>query len=132
VSGSGDNPWRPPDGSGEERSGVPPYPPPGYPRGWGGPPVRRPGLALGIALSSGAQLAVALVVLGLALGGSGVDLTWAPFASLAVVVTGIVLVVVRRQDRVGEGMIIGWAIGLVLVPLVLFGLCVQALSGQPL
>lgn len=83
-------------------------------------------------LSGGAQAVVAAVVTGLALSGSGVDFTLAMYASLAVVVTGIVLAVARRQDRIGEGIVIGWAIGLVLVPLVVFGMCVQAMQDNPL
>ncbi|MFC7479959.1 hypothetical protein ACFQX7_07855 [Luedemannella flava] len=44
-------------------------------------------------------------------------------------VAGIILLVGQRPFRgVGLGLLIGWAVGLLIVPVVGFGLCVQAFS----
>jgi uncharacterized membrane protein YhdT len=71
---------------------------------------------------------IAAAALGLIFSGRGPNASWAALASLVVLVVGVVLAIRRRDNRLGEGLILGWAISLLLVPLVLFGLCVQLLS----
>lgn len=76
------------------------------------------GLGVGAALSGGDQLSGALLTI----------LIGQVLVFVACIALGIVLLV--RGDRgIGLGLLIGWAVGVLVLPVVGFGVCVAALSG---
>jgi hypothetical protein len=116
-------------------------PPPGsfeVPRGMG-PRPRRPirggRVAAGVGIALGGHvLSIVVPVVGAAAGSE--DLMWSGLLvmlgaqlllALACLVLGIVLTV-KQDGGIGIGLLIGWGVGLLIVPVVGFGLCVAAFN----
>lgn len=49
-------------------------------------------------------------------------------AAVALLIAGIVLANIRRDSGLGAGLLVGWALGLVLVPMLTTGVCVGLLN----
>jgi hypothetical protein len=99
-------------------------------------PIRGGRVAAGIGIALAAHLATLLVlVLGLLVdnddvAGAGVlTLLVGQFIAFVVCLTVGIVRTVRQDGGVGVGLLIGWAVGLLIVPVAGFGLCVWALSG---
>jgi len=114
---------------------VPPPPPP--PRG-PSRPIRGRRIAAGIGIALAAHLATLLLLLigllfrnGDFAAGPGLIalLVGQALVFVGCLVMGIVLTV-RQDGGVGVGLLIGWAVGLLVVPVAGFGLCVWAISGS--
>jgi hypothetical protein len=111
---------------------VPPPPPPPGAR----PRIRGRRVATGLAFALAGHLAtIALMLAGLVVGDKGfvsgagllVMLGGQLLLFVVCLVVGIVLTV--RHDGVGVGLLIGWAVGLLVAPVSGFGLCVWAIGG---
>jgi hypothetical protein len=50
--------------------------------------------------------------------------------AIAALVVGIILAVKGRDGGIGVGIIIGWAVGLIISPVVGFGVCVAIINGS--
>lgn len=122
----------------------PPYQPP--PQGsWAVPPdPRYPGgpqrrsvkagrVFAGLGIAIGAHL-LTLVVAVVGVAGGSEDVIWAGLwiglggqllVFLVCLIVGIVLTV-RQDGGIGVGLLIGWAVGVLIIPVLGFGLCVAA------
>lgn len=113
-------------------------PPPPRPPGRPGRPIRGGRIAAGIGIALAAHLAtLVLLIVGLLLGNedlaAGPGLVALLIGQFVVFVAALVVGIVRtvQQDGgVGIGILIGWAVGLLVVPVAGFGLCVWAISGM--
>lgn len=120
--------------------------PPPYPQ-WGAAPPPPPGarpilgrrVAVGIGLAMLAHLisigaaVLAIVVAGQTSAGSTAWLV-APLGAQLLVFVGCmvlgILGIVRGDGGVGLGLLVGWALGIIVLPVIGFGICVAALSSQ--
>ena len=111
-------------------------PPPPEQAGSGKRPIRPARVWLGIGIALGAHLFTILIGWLAALLFSGEDVVLFLFVSgaaqillaIAALVVGIILVVKARDGGVGVGIIIGWAVGLIISPIVGFGVCVSLVN----
>jgi hypothetical protein len=101
------------------------------------PPIRGRRVALGVALAiAGHLLTVGIAVLFVRSGGAGAAWLSAGLIAqallfIACLVIGIVLI--SRGDRgLGIGLIIGWAVGVIVIPVVGFGACILLISSSGL
>jgi hypothetical protein len=123
---------------------TPPYQPP--PQGsWAVPPdPRRPGaphrrpvrvgrVFAGLGIAMAAHL-LTLVVALVGVAGGNDDVIWAGLwiglagqllVFLGCLIAGIILTV-RQDGGIGIGLLIGWAVGVLIIPVIGFGLCVAA------
>ncbi|HYN96355.1 MAG TPA: hypothetical protein VES42_21135 [Pilimelia sp.] len=115
----------------------PQFPPPGQPPP-GQPPIRAGRIFGGIGIMLAAHAVVTtLVVLGVAgvagdqasIGLSAVGLVLEVVLLVAAIVVGLRLM--NRGDRgLGLGLIIGWPVGLLVLPVIGFGVCVAVLASS--
>jgi hypothetical protein len=118
----------PPQGS----WGVPPPPrPPGPPRR----PVKGGRIMAGVGIAlAGHLLTLVVAAAGVAVGNDDVAFAgiWlgmiGQFVLLAVCLAVGITLTARQDGGIGIGLLIGWAVGLLIVPVVGFGLCVAALD----
>lgn len=126
--------------------GPPPYGPPPYgPPPYGPPPgppargrIRGTRVATGIGIALAAHgLTIAAMVVGVATDnseyafGAGLIamLVGQAVVFLACLIVGVVLIA-RQESGIGVGLLIGWAVGVLVAPVVGFGLCVWMLNGS--
>lgn len=112
--------------------------------GWNVPPPPRPAsrpiqgrrVAVGIGIALAAHLlSISVIVLGALLQdddvlgvGLGVMLIGQAVVFLTCLTVGIVLTA-KQDGGVGVGLLIGWAVGLLVAPVAGFGICVLAMEG---
>ena len=112
-------------------------PPPPQPRQPG--QIRGGRVALGIGIASAAHIAVIAIGLILlfsfdderALNGLVVGLVGEVVVFIVCLTLGIVFLAKTNGDKgLGLGLLIGWAVGVIVFPVIGFGVCVAVLSGQ--
>jgi Ca2+/Na+ antiporter len=113
---------------------YPPTPPP--------PPEPRPIRGSKVGLGIGISIGLHVLVIGAGIGFSalavqssdqlatalGLMLLGELLVFLAVIIWGV-LQIVRGDRGLGVGLLIGWAVGVIVLPVVGFGVCVATLSG---
>lgn len=121
-----------PPGTGSPPPGPPPY----------GPPpdrlIRGSRVALGGGLAILAHLLTIVAPVAIVTGGvtASRDATWLAVALAGQVLTFLgcmvfgILGIVRGDRGLGLGLLIGWAVGVVVVPVVGIGVCIAAFNGQ--
>jgi hypothetical protein len=114
----------------------PPPPDPGV--GGGKRPIRTGRVWAGIGIAIGAHLLTILIgwIAALLLSGEKVVnflfVTGAAQVLLAIaaLATGITLIVKGRDGGIGVGIVIGWAVGLIISPVIGFGVCVTLVNNN--
>lgn len=115
---------------------TPPPPPPPDPAGSGKRPIRTGRIWAGIGIAVGAHLFTILVgwIAALLISGEKVVnfllVTGAAQVVLAIaaLAVGITLIVKGRDGGIGVGIVIGWAVGLIISPVIGFGVCVTLVN----
>jgi hypothetical protein len=106
-------------------------------------PQRRPGFGRGIWIAFGSYGLIGVLLIGFTVGdillhrgednypGATPVVAFSFLfvaASLALLITGVSLAVSRKDSGMGAGLLLGWGLGLVLVPVLTMGACLGALN----
>lgn len=109
-----------------------PPPPPGQPFGGGREPIRAVDVWVGIAMATlGHLLTIVITVVALAFRGDvGLIVGFGSQAVLFVACLTLGIVALTRQVRrgLGLGLLIGWGVGVIVLPVVGVGACIYMLS----
>jgi hypothetical protein len=106
-------------------------------------PQRRPGFRRGLGIAFGVYGAIAVLLVVFSVG----DIWLHPdsesytglaaafgfsvlflIASLVLLIVGVSLGVTRKDSGIGAGLLLGWGLGLVIVPMLTFGACLGLLN----
>ncbi|HZM79067.1 MAG TPA: hypothetical protein VFC19_25335 [Candidatus Limnocylindrales bacterium] len=112
---------------------TPPPPPPPDPGGSGRRPIRPGRVWTGIGIALGGHLLTILIGWLVAILISGeqvlnfllVATAGQILLAIAALVVGIILTVKGQDGGIGVGLLIGWAVGLIISPVIGFGVCVS-------
>jgi hypothetical protein len=116
----------------------PDWTPPPPPQASGRRPIRPGRIWVGIGAALGGHLLTILIAWIVALGVSGEKPVNFLFVAgigqvvlaIAALAIGITSTVRARDGGIGVGIIIGWAIGLIISPVIGFGVCVSLVNGD--